>query len=243
MRHAFLMNCHADTAMALQSLPLYATYWRTSTLYLFLDGPAYDATEIERMSAWCTRVVRGSYEPHKSKSILNAMNALVDAAAADGVEYASFVHADMIPTSTAAFTTFLERFAASNAWMSFTPLQPGSPLIDFCNLHFHLPAMRAAKLWPIAFQPDLPADLQTCNEAHVTQFFDRTAPTWRKHTYPMAMLALPLWANTRLSLYGAHLFHNFTIESSVVHCNDPAFWNAYTHIAGFVPRPAPQIGI
>ncbi|MBI4236871.1 MAG: hypothetical protein HY696_00460 [Deltaproteobacteria bacterium] len=238
-RHAFVMNCHRDVAVAVRTLNYLRAWWPTSRCYLYCDGP--DSVPIDAFSGLSTDVhcERAPYEPRKSHGIIQALNRLVAWAAGDAMEVVSFLHADMIPLHPATFYAFVARFAVTDRRMTWTPSRPDSPYPDFCNLHFRLPQAVDAGYFALRCDETLhgPNDF---NEAHLSRSLDQVHAEWRAQAYPMWMLSLPFWRNEAVSYQGGFIFHNFTPESSVVHTNDPWFWDHYAEIAGFAPRRIPE---
>lgn len=233
------MNCHRDVAVALRTVGYLRRWWPASRCYLYYDGPDPFPQDDAQVAAAGVQLERAPYEPRKSQGIIEALNRLVQRAADDAVEVVSFLHADMIPTHAITFYAFVERFAATARGLTFTPCRPDSPYLDFCNLHFRLPQVVASGYFPLRLDPALQG-ANDFNEAHVSRSLDAVDPEWRAHAYPMWMLSLPFWRNEAVSYQGGFIFHTFTPESSVVHTNDPFFWDHYPEIAGFEPRRIPE---
>lgn len=247
-RHAFVVNCHADVAQARLLVSLLAKYWSNqSQVLLYLDGNVHTSQDVEFLRQHTTALLLGPYEPDKNMSILNALNALLFKAQELQFEVVSLLHADMIPMDRLAFYHFLDRFYRSNRMLSCTPMWPDEPVVDFCNLHFRLPAAIAERLFPVSYTPKAPEE-KNSNEIQLTTSFVRTCPAWFERAYIMWTMVhpytgrylaaqpggepLPL-AKLGHCAYGKFEVHNFTPESTVIHTNSAWFWQNYSFLARF----------
>lgn len=245
-RHAFLVNCHADIAQARTLAALLAQYWSPqSQIIFYLDGNVHTPEDLDDLRRNANVVLLGPYEPHKSISILNALNSLVSFAHQNNIEVASFLHADMIPTDKLAFYHFIDRFYRSQCSLSCTPMWPDQPVIDFCNLHFRLPQAIADGLFPVSYRPNAPRE-SDCNEYQLTWSFYRSSPEWFSRSYAMWTIVHPYTGLYKLAqpegepkplaklghcAFGKFEIHNYTPESSVIHTNSPWFWQNYSLLA------------
>lgn len=236
MMHAFLMNIHKDYEQALTTLRLLREFYPESVVLLYLDGPSYPVevhSELRRLSSYME--VR-KQEPDKIKSTLSAISALMLVASRQAIDYASFLHADMIPTDRDQFQRFLGRFCRSNKAMTYAPMWPGHVFLSFCDLHFWVPECMKLNLFPIV-KRKLPEDWGECNEAYLTDHFNVVRPGWKEEiAYPLWTIVRPYSGETNPSKHGhqqriAWVLHNFTPETSVIHTNDPMFYDNYHAIA------------
>lgn len=246
MKHAFIMNCHANLPQAARCTALYRRYWRErSSLYLYYDGVRdYDQERMACIQEDVDACIIGPYEPHKSQSIFNAINELVNHAASRDIDVISFVHEDMIPLFRNQFYHFLDNFWRTGKLMTYSKMWPTLDCIDYCNMHFRLREALRHNLFPIR-RIDPTANF---NEHETTLSFDRSFPAWRQHAYPMWSMTWPLTTTTRMKHWvpahwhqgsdktghdndGHFVFHNYIPESSVMHVNDDYFWNNYHRLS------------
>lgn len=229
MDHAFLINVHKDVEQADRMLDIIAEYYPDSWAICYYDGPG----DVRVPITWHY----ADYQPDKIRSIIGALNYLVAKAHQCHCDYASFLHADMVPTDAKTFRRFLKRFAASGKALTYNVMWADHPLIDFCNLHFDVKQVVDMGLFPAAVEP-LSSDPRWVNEAQLTMSFDRSCPVWRERTYRPWTIVLP-YTNMPGSTMDKHghlpggwfVFHNYTPETSVIHTNDPWFWDNYDTIA------------
>lgn len=182
----------------------------------------------------------GAYEPHKSQSIFNALNALIDHAASQDTDIVSFAHEDMIPLFRGQFYGFLENFWRSGKYLTYGKMWPTLDFIDYCSMHFRVREALQSGLFPIH---RIDAS-QNFNEFETTVSFNKTSPEWRQHIYPMWSMTWPLNTTTRMHDWvpkhwhqgsdktvhgndGYFVFHNYIPESSMMHVNDEYFWTNY----------------
>jgi len=230
VKHAFIMNSHNDLEQAKLCIGLLRKHFPSSSLYLYYDGPG------RPMGVPCDDLIWADEEPCKAASIIHALNHLIDMASLKGIDLASFLHADMIPTDAWHWYKFEQRFAESGKALTYTTMWPGHPWIDFCNLHFNLPEVTKLGLFPahrLSFDRDF-------NEHHLTKSLDFNCPTWRQHTYPLWTMVHPhkekyIGVDGPVVKIGhtadlSFTFHNFTPETSVIHTNDPVFWSNYEEL-------------
>jgi hypothetical protein len=198
----------------------------------------------------CHAALSDSTERHKEEvshapqSILSALNFLVQHAADREIDVGSFLHADMIPLDRQQFYCFLERFVRSGKMLSFTPIWPDTRVLDFCNLHFRIALVLAAKLFPASLAPIEPR--LDFNENQLNFSFHRSRPGWLEEAYQMWTMVMPFTGQYTgatpdgktvqvvkmgHTLDGCFVVHNFTPESSVIHTNDPWFWDHYESVA------------
>jgi len=236
MKHAFIMNCHNDIENAIQSTTLLKKYWSDkSEVYLYLDGLEYSEEVLEIFRENCTEVIQAPYEKEKSISIINALNELITYSKEKEIDVVSFLHADMIPIFPETFYGFVERFHHSHKFMSYTPLIPGWLMIEFTNMHFWLDHPFISECFPASQHNIFP-----CNEYLLTRSFCKTDPKWTGKCYPMFAISLPITLNEGRSYHGSFIFHNYTPETSVVHTNDPWFWDNYETLSVFEKREYPR---
>ena len=239
MLHAFLMNIHKDHEQALVTLKLLREYYPESVVLLYLDGPSYTPdvqAQLRRLSSYAEL---RKYEPDKVKSTLGALSTLMLVAKGQGIDYASFLHADMIPTDRDQFQRFLGRFCRSSKALTHAPMWARHVFLSFCDLHFWVPECLKLGLFPFVRRP-LPAewgDCEECNEAHLTGHFCALYPDWRERlAYPLWTIVRPITGKEGADKKGHQqrlewVIHNHTQETSVTHTNSESFWSNYRVIA------------
>lgn len=234
MRHAFLMNCHADADQAICCLSLLQKWYPRSGRLLYLDGKDYPQQQIVSMRSMTEFMERRNYQPDKIDGTLGALNRLVEVASFGGYGMASFLHADMIPTDRGRFDLFLQRFWESGKMLTYSPMWPCSVYANFCDLHFRLP-MAHDKLFPVG-RRKLPETWGISNEAFLTASFGAKDPGWQDRAYHLLTIVRPYTGESNPSKHGhmhkhEWVFHNWTPETSIVHSNDADFWNGYDKFA------------
>jgi hypothetical protein len=226
-QHAFLLSAHADTPQLRVTLSLLQRHFPCSRRLVRLDGPDTPPDELAEIKALADRVERAPYNPDKADGLCRSLSALVLTAAEDGVQTASYLHADMVPTDRARFRLFVDRFADSGCPLTYTPMWHTHFVLSFCDLHFRPREVVKLGLFP-ARTRHLPAgSTEEFNEWRLTRAFDEARPGWRGEAYPLMSVVWPISnqhqkvAHTGKSWFA---FHNLTPETSVVHTNDPKFW-------------------
>lgn len=244
MKHAFIMNCHAHLPQAARSTSLYRRYWRErSSVHFYYDGPReYDPELMEKIRENVDHCTIGPYEPHKTQSIFNAINYLIEYAASQQIDVVSFVHEDMIPVFRNHFYGFIDTFWRTGKYLSYSKMWPNLDFVDYCNLHCRVTEALSCKMFPIR------RIAQNSNEVETTRSFDLTFPKWRQYIYPMWSITWPLTTTTKFHDWvpkrvvpvhpvadktghgpnGYFVFHNYIPESTMIHVNDDYFWDNYT---------------
>ncbi len=223
--HLFLVNVHKDVAQAARQTDLLSRHF--GPVMAYYDGPE---PPIDFPAAdW---VVYGSYEPDKCRGILNALNTLIRRTAALGTKFATFLHPDQIPTDRSAWRRFLSRFRESGKALTYAPVRPGSVEPAFIGITFNLPL--CGRLFPVSYIEGV----ENFNEKQAGASWHRSWPEWRDHAYPLTLLN---WPHSTCPAGGLNaklmhrpglewVVHDLIPETSVIHTNDPRFYDNYETI-------------
>lgn len=232
-RHAFIMNVHRDIEQFEKTIPLLLRYWTNqSSIFAYFDGPESLKERVLKFENQIT-ILSSSLEPNKSRSSLNALSSLCQAAHKAQFDTVSFLHADMIPLHPVTFYSFIKRFSDSKKALTFTPVVPRAHVIEFCSLHFNLNICYEKKLLPVYFQENRPDLEDYGNEKHLVASLQKNNPEWTRLIYPLWMISYPYTAHEMVTWAGSVIAHNFVPETTVIHTNDAWFWDNYAQISDF----------
>lgn len=234
MKHAWLINVYTEQEQLGRQLAILRRYYAEDGFpVVHFSGPH----EIPSYFTDLSTIQVAPHEPDKCAGICNALSALIDLAYRQGAEAATLLHPDMVPMHREHWRLFLRRFLGSKKTLTFAPIRPGGRFDPpcFCALTFRLP--EALRLFPIR----LDRNEHWMNEAQAWISWNRHAPGWLEEIYPVTMLnwphsTCPEGGEGAKRMHGHRfnwVYHDYCLDSSVIHTNDPVFWSRYDAVAQF----------